>query len=151
MYSPRWVAEILPKKDTSAWLIFIALFIVDISLSDKLSFMLPANTNIIYSWSLVVAGWPNCIDYYTFGDNPNQMFPLAYSRAYSQLLRMSGMIKLPAIIAKNVTTNTLVSIPFIHLFLSVFYRRVMCGCRIEALMRWRGLGREVPPLYYMVT
>jgi hypothetical protein len=44
-----------------------------------------------------------------------QIFSSAYSRVYSQLRRMSGMIKLPAILAKNVTTNTLVSICFIFL------------------------------------
>lgn len=45
-----------------------------------------------------------------------QILSSAYSRVYSQLLSMSGMIKLPVILAKTVTTNTLVSICFIFLY-----------------------------------
>jgi hypothetical protein len=44
-----------------------------------------------------------------------QIFPSAYSRVYSQFM-MSGMIKVPTILAKNVTANTLASISLIHFY-----------------------------------
>lgn len=116
--------NLIQERYISLWLISMVLFTINLFLFGKLLFMLRSKRIVIDSCSVLVTGWCNWNVYFTFGDNPNQIFPSAYSRVYSQLLRMSGMIKLPAILAKNVTTNTLVSI------FTLFCILQSCGCSV---------------------
>jgi hypothetical protein len=60
-------------------------------------------------------------------------------RVYRQMLTMSGMLKLPAVLAKNVSTNSLVSIYFIVVRTDyVAYQSITCGCCVGCQMRRTG-------------
>jgi hypothetical protein len=50
---------------------------------------------------------------------------------------MNGLIKLPAILAKNVTTNALVSMMFVVYIISIFYSHVMFRCTTSIRERER--------------